>query len=377
VTHFLDDPDWWTDNQKNRHAIKDMPGDYAQNIFNLLVRKAGPLAAAYSLHLASITPPDEGTVASDVFEREVTEETAAMEANVYQWLINKPLMQSLRWRIDNTPTRTPCWCGHADSDHLKPNDDPRAICVGCTRRPIGTAKVPNHAFHQIDKIRPSNDELEANALGVAYDLAFRQRKVDEKRREAQRIREQVKTSYDLPYNRLLDNPVPEYEPVAAEEGDEYRVFVVTTGSYSDYDIDSTFVGDRDGAYRRAHHLGLSYSTVQVETYGDSGRRAQVRTPEQADDPEVIVGNYRTRIAVDSGRVIDQQAQTKFVRKSYVEPTRTTVEHLKPNVVTGRGWRHEVEVSTTGPASDIERIKKSHAERVAFVRAALIEGVPFE
>lgn len=377
MTHFLDDPDWWTDNQKNRHAIKDMEGDYAQNIYNLLIRKAGNVAAAYSLYLATITPPDEGTMASDAFEREVDDEMVAMQSNVYQWLTNKPVMQALRWRIDNQPLQAHCWCGHTKGDHITPGDDPRNLCIGCTRRPIGTAKVPNRAFHQIADVRPSDDELEANALGVRYDDKFKQAKADERRREAEAIREQAKTTYDLPANRLLDNPVPEFEPPADEEGDEYRVFIVTTGHYSDLSVDSVFVGDRVGAHRRAFLLGLrGDSTAEVTPWADSGPNGRILTPGIKEDPEVIVANYRTRIAVDSGKIIDQQAQTKFVRFSFVEPTKTTTEHLKPNTATARGWRHEVEVSTVGPVSDIERIKKSHAERVAFVRAALIEGVPF-
>lgn len=378
MTHFLDDPDWWTDNQKTKHAIKDMPGDYAQNIYNLLVRKAGSLATSYSVYLASITMPDEDSMAFDSVDRAMTEEIEAMQANVYQWLTNKPLMQSLKWRIDNQPLQAHCWCGHSRTDHIAPTDDPRAICVGCTRRPIGTAKVPNRAFHRVASVRPSDDELEANATGVAYDDAFRQHKADQRAKEAARIREQVKTDYDLPANRTLDNPIPEYEPVAEEEGDEYRVFLVTTGYYSDRGVDSVFVGDRNGANRRVHLLKLKgESTASIDVFDDSGRNAQMIPPGVREDPEVIIGNYRTRIAIETGRIIDQQAQTKLQRMSYVEPTRTTVEHRKPNVVTGRGWRHEVEVSTTGPASDIERIKKSHAERVAEVRAALIEGVPFE
>jgi hypothetical protein len=377
VTHFLDDPNWWTDNQNNRHAISDMPGDYAQNIFNLLVRKAEQLASSYTLYLASVTPPVEGSYAADRYEREVDGEIALMGDNVYEWLTNKPLMQALRWRIDAQPLSTHCWCGHAKTDHIQPNDDPRALCVGCTRRPIGTSKVPNRAFHTTADIRPSDDELEANATGVRFDDAFRKRKADARAKEAARIREQAKTDYDLPANRLLDNPVPEYEDVEPEDGDENRVFIVTTGCYSDFSIDSAFYADRNAAFRRAFFLtlrGESYAEVRVEA--DQGRNSMVVMPGVKEDPEVIVANYRTRISIDSGKIFDQQAQTKMVRMSYVEPTRTVVEQRTPQTVTARGWRHEVEVSTTGPVTDIERIKKSHAERVAFVRAALIEGSPF-
>ena len=95
-----------------------------------------------------------------------------------------------------------------------------------------------------------------------------------------------------------------------------------------------------------------------------------------EDLEVLIANYRTRVSVDTGSVIDQQVQTRTARKSQAPATATTVEHLGPNAVTRRGWRHEVEISTTGPVTDLERIRKSHSERVAIVRAALIEGIPF-
>lgn len=377
MTHYLNDDEWWTDSNKVKHAISDMPADYAQNIYNLLTRKADKIAAEYSLYLARTTMPN-GDMAADAVERAIDGEVAQMRDNVYLWLTSKPLMQALMWRMDIQPLKAACWCGHAAGDHIIPTDDPRPLCIGCTRRPIGTTAVPAEAFHRMDKVRPSDDELEANSRGVRYDDAFKDSKRRERAAEAERIREKASELTGLAANRVLDNPILEFEPVEAEEGDEYRVFLVTTGWYSDFGVESVFIGDRNGAYRRAHLLRLrGEDHVEVDDRIDENHAKLDASRQLPDDPEVLIARYRTRVNTDGGNIIDMSAESKIVRQSDVEPTKTTVTHITPTTATRWAWRHEVEIATQGPVSDLERIRKSHSERVAFVRAALIEGVPFE
>lgn len=359
--HFLLDGKWWTNSDGSRISLKDMDGVTARHIYNLLVARADHLGTDYSLWLVNNR---------DSVEEPVVEWLGMMVDDLHGWLLNTPVMQALTRRIEACELPTSCWCGHSDADHITPADDPRPQCVGCSARPVGHGIIPEQTFHSIASLRPPNDHLKANHQGLPYDDKYRARRTEERRRHLAKIREDIATSTGLASNLTIDRPLPEFEPPEPQQGDEHLVFIVTTGYYSDFSIESAWVGDRVGAHRHAHLLGLK-GERSVEIQEESNRSAGPVAVQLSEDPEILVVRYRTAVTSDSAQIRDMDCDLKIDRLSAVPKVTTDVRSREDRY----GVRVGIEVATLGPIDQLERIRKVHSERLAEVRSAIVEHNP--
>ncbi|GAA0641584.1 hypothetical protein GCM10009548_02270 [Streptomyces malaysiensis subsp. malaysiensis] len=139
--------------------------------------------------------------------------------------------------------------------------------------------------------------------------------------------------------------------------DQQTVYVVTSGSYSDYRIRGVFL-DELRARKYVDELRGSSSDVRVEEHPARG-------------PEFVAGRdlwLWTRIDARTGD-IKREWSSESARDASEHDGQCSTQVYSSSLATGRVY--EFTVTTRADFTHAERARKSHAERVAKKRAEVM------
>jgi hypothetical protein len=196
-----------------------------------------------------------------------------------------------------------------------------------------------------------------------------------KRDTGQRIAVEAPSSLPNLYQAPEFRPQPPVhilpDEAAQQPGDETRVFLVWSGCYEDRTVHAVFVGNRVAAYKHAAELDRyeSYSDTDVEAWDDhpeggSGVYGQIR---RYPDPwtriqfQTLVDLETGKVEVDTAPYTEIQATTERAIESKTEPV-------------GVRGRYRAQVTTTGPDTEIDEVRRLHADAVNKIRASVMEDI---
>lgn len=223
-----------------------------------------------------------------------------------------------------------CWCGHVETEHGN------GRCGAC----IELGEDHPHGF--------TPDPAQGPTLPAA---PIQLPSVDEV------------TAAGVEYRHVWQYTPDELRDPTEQPGDEHLVFIVTSGSYSDYGIRAVFVGNRAAAVQFADQYDrINTDKAEVEEHDDvgSGGRARVYYPTYP------VIQYTTTVRVSDASIMHSFDQTSLAQGNVVHVSTRAQLAVKGRLV---------EVVTMGSLDELIRVQKSHSERVAQIRVAIIQSEP--
>jgi hypothetical protein len=164
---------------------------------------------------------------------------------------------------------------------------------------------------------------------------------------------------------VVEEDVDRASNLTPKDGDAGKVFIVTSGTYSDYKIVAVFVADRVAAqkYADVHNMGSSsYGAARVEEHEAANEAAAPGGFRPLESVPPVAGvRYRTQIDRRTAAVVYTTADPELLAADH--GTVTSVE---------LPMAHLAIVTTKGPAFENERARKSHSDRVGIIRQHIVE-----